>query len=914
MEVEQAAALDGLCAAGGYNGGRMALTSGTKFGPYEIQSAIGAGGMGEVYRARDTRLGRDVALKILSESFARDPERLRRFEQEARAVAALNHPNILALYDIGSQNGSPYLVSELLEGQTLREMLADCPLPSRKAGDYAAQIASGLAAAHEKGIVHRDLKPENLFITKDGRAKILDFGLAKLTQGPAFGSKDSDGLTLTSSPTQAGLVMGTAGYMSPEQVRGETVDYRTDIFAFGAVLYEMVSGQRAFHRDTAPETMTAILKEEPPELADSKLFSPALDRIVHRCLEKRPEQRFQSAQDLAFALGTLSGTQASGATRAQQAQPQTSRWWIWATAALALVAISTVIWFASRSAPTARRMQFEMPVPGEVTEVALSADGQMLAFVSPDYKTGAPTLFVQRVGSPDAVELSGTEGATFPFWSPDKAYVAYFAKDKLLKVAASGGSPQALASAGIGRGGAWGSKNVIVYSPEAEGGLWRVNADGSGNERLTVTLNEEQSHRWPVFLPDGNHFLFWSGNFLNSHDDRFSGIYESSLDAKDVSKEKRLLVYGLTNVGLAQGRIFYVNDKRQLASSVFDMPKGTISGEPRVIAESIGYQPSIVWGAFSAASDGTLIYSGSAQSTLSALTWVDRAGKELGRVGDAGTLANPILSPDGKRVAVDIADVKGSSVDVWLESLQGGSNTRFTFGPTEEVIGLWSHDEKTIAFRAVAQEASLVSKAVSGLEPEKTLYAGEIFADLLPNAWTPDDQQILCTMFLPKQVGDRITGLVLVPAAGGKPVPFLETKGSERNGQISPDGKWVAYASNESGDWEVYVTTFPGAAGKWQVSRGGGGEPRWRGDGKELFYIAQSGMMMAAPVETEGTFASGTPIALFQVRGRAHVSSTDLFTYDVSRDGKQFLVNRYLKPDHPNPLTIVLNATANADK
>ena len=339
-----------------------------------------------------------------------------------------------------------------------------------------------------------------------------------------------------------------------------------------------------------------------------------------------------------------------------------------------------------------------------------------------------------------------------------------------------------------------------------------------------------------------------------------------------------------------------------------------MSGEARVVADAVSYQPSIIWGDFSAAANGTLIYSTSTQTTLSALTWVDRAGKELGRVGEPGTIANPILSPDGRRVAVDVADLKANNVDVWLESLQGGSNTRFTFGASEEVVGVWSRDGNTIAYRDVAEHVKLITKAASGLEPEKTMYSGEIAADILPNSWTLDDQQILCTMFFPKRVGDRVTGIVLLPASGGEPVPLLTTRGSERNGQISPDGKWVAYASNESGEWEVYVTTFPGAAGKWQISRGGGTEPRWRGDGKELFFIGQSGMLSAAPIVAAAGFSSGTSVPLFQVRGRAAVSSTDLFTYDVSRDGKQFLVNRYLKPDHPNPLTIVLNATAGAQK
>jgi eukaryotic-like serine/threonine-protein kinase len=689
------------------------------------------------------------------------------------------------------------------------------------------------------------------------------------------------------------------------------VDHRTDIFAFGSVLYEMISGQRAFRRDTAAETMTAILKEDPPDLArDGQPVSPALDRILRRCLEKRPEQRFQSAQDLAFALGALPGTDVSGAARATPA-PRKTRPWIWVAAGIGLVAICAVAWLFLRSAPVTHRMQFALPVPGEVSQFALSADGQMLAFVSPDEKSGAPALFVQRVGAPTAIELAGTEDANIPFWSPDNAYVAFFAKGKLVKIPAAGGLPQIIASAPVGRGGSWGTKNVIVYTPEPEGGLWRVNADGSGETSLTTMGKGEQSHRWPVFLPDGKHFLVWAGNFQNIRGDRVSGIYEVSLDNP---AQKKLLVPVHSNVGVAGDHIFYVNSRRQLVSSAFDPSKATVSGEPQVVAESIGYLPSIIWGAFSAASNGNLTYSASTEQTLSALFWIDRTGKELGRVGEPGTLSNPTLSPDGTRLALDIADPKGNGVDVWLGSLPGGANTRFTFDSTEAVSGVWSHDQKTIVYRSVGQEATLKTKPASGLEGEKTLVSANISEDIQPNSWSVDDKQILCTAWVPNPVGDRVTMLALVPAAGGKPARFLETRGSERDGQISPDGKWLAYASNESGDWEIYVTTFPGAAGKWQVSRGGGSEPRWRGDGKELFYIGQSGMMTAAPVSVESTFSAGTPLPLFQVRGRAHVSSTDLFTYDVSKDGQRFLVNRYLKPDHPLPLTIVLNATAEAEK
>src|SRR5438128_291697 len=390
----------------------MALSSGTKLGPYEIQSPLGAGGMGEVYRARDTRLGRDVALKVLPESFLREGDRLRRFEQEAQAVAALNHPNILAIFDTGQNDGSPFLVSELLEGETLRTVLDRGAMAPRKTIDYGVQIAQGLAAAHEKEIVHRDLKPENIFVTKDARIKILDFGLAKLAQKANAAAAD-DGITLTSSHTAAGVVMGTASYMAPEQVRGEPADPRTDIFAFGALLYEMLSGKRAFRRDTPAETMTAVLKEDPPELSDlGHPISPALDRIVRRCLEKDPEQRFQSAKDLSFALGALSGTDSGGAAQIAETHRKVPVP-LWVAVALALAVGTGVTWFVAIRSASTTRMEFAIPIPGEVNHMAISADGSTLAFVSPEEKSGLPMLYVQRVGSPNATVLTATEGASY---------------------------------------------------------------------------------------------------------------------------------------------------------------------------------------------------------------------------------------------------------------------------------------------------------------------------------------------------------------------------------------------------------------------------------------------------------------------------------------------------------------------
>jgi Tol biopolymer transport system component len=855
--------------------------------------------MGEVYRARDTRLGRDVALKILPESFAREGDRLHRFEQEARAVAALNHPNILAIFDTGRDNGSPYLVSELLEGETLRTVLDGGVLPQRKAIDYGVQIAQGLAAAHEKGIVHRDLKPENIFVNKDGRIKILDFGLAKLAQKAAV----ADGVTLTSSHTAAGMVMGTASYMAPEQVRGEAADPRTDIFAFGAVLYEMLSGKRAFRRDTPAETMTAVLKEDPPELSDSGMaISPAVHRIVRRCLEKNPEQRFQSAKDLSFALGALSGTDSSARPHITEVQRKLPLL-LWASVAAALFLAVALTWLFARRPVVAERMQFAIPVTGEVSHMALSPDGSMLVFVSPNDKTGIPMLYLQRIGSDDVRLLPGTEGASYPFWSPDGANIAFFGNGRLQKLAIAGGVPQALTRVWAARGGSWSSGNVIIYEPDSGSPLWRINADGSGAEQAThVSGTETVSHRFPVFLPDGKRFLFWSGNFGGLKEDKTSGIYLGALDSKEV----KLLVLCHSSFALDSTHLYYADDERHLVAVSFDSRSGTIFGNTRVIANLVAFQPSTYWAALTTASNSTLIYNTSAGPSLSVLTWMDRTGKQLAQVGEPAVQCNPNLSPDRSRVVVDVSDEKANNVDIWLESTSGADNSRFTFDPPEEVVGVWSRDGATLAYRiAGAGAAGIILKRANGLEQGRRIFRPGLSDDVVPNSWSADGEKLVFTHQSP-------TGydLELISSAGGEAQKLQLGSGNQSNGMISPDGKWLAYASDESGNWEIYVTTFPGAAGKWQVSRGGGTEPRWRGDGREVFYLGPNGMMTAVPVSTLGTFSSGTPVPLFQFHGRAPISSTDVFSYDVTKDGKRFLVNRYVKPEGITPLTIVLNASA----
>ena len=863
--------------------------------------------MGEVYRARDTRLERDVAVKILPEALARDPDRMRRFEQEARAVAALSHPNVVAVYDVGTHDGVPYLVSELLEGETLRERLKSGPVPPRRVVEFGLQIAEGLAAAHEKGIVHRDLKPENVFLTPGGRVKLIDFGLAKLDRADA--SAIATATLSAQMNTAEGVVMGTASYMSPEQVRGQIVDYRSDIFSFGAVLFEMLTGTRAFSGESSVETMNAILKDDPPEIDLTRIkASPGLERVLRHCLEKKPTDRFQSARDLAFALSATSGSQATSAVHATTPTNRARIAWIALPMLLALLA--TVAWLAmrGRQKPSPARMEFTIAMKDETANLAISPDGRMLAFVVPDEVSGANILKIQSVGSAAVTRLSGTEGATYPFWSPDAAYLGFFADGKLKKIATSGGPAQVLASScSSGRGGTWGRRGVIVYSPDAGGPLWRINSDGSGAAALTADkfVQGEASHRWPFFLPDGDHFLYWAGQFNNTPDDRTSGIYVGSL----TGGEKKFLIATLSNAEYSNGYLFYVTSQRTLASLPVDIAKARVTGEAAVVAEGVTFQPSTYRGTFTTSEAGTLIYSNTTSGALSALTWFERTGKVLDRVGEVGVVANPSLSPDGRLLAVDITDGKANNVDIWITDLQKGTSTRFTFDPAEDVAATWSQDSSAIIFRSATSGITVLSKNVRGLDAPKVLLQLQGQDDLVPNSWARDGK-VLSTL----QISSGGSDIVLIPATGGKMAPFLQTKAAETNAMISPDNKWVAYASNESGEWEIYVTTYPAAAGKWQVSRGGGTEPRWRADTKEIFYIAPGGVLTAVPVNGEGTFTSGTPTPLFQEHARAPVSSTDLFTYDVTKDGSRFLVNRYEKPAHIAPLTIILNVTADLKK
>ncbi|MGI9069039.1 MAG: protein kinase domain-containing protein [Pyrinomonadaceae bacterium] len=891
----------------------MPLSPNTRLGRYEIRSQLGAGGMGEVYLARDPKINRDVAIKVLPAAFSDDSERLRRFEQEAQAAGALNHPNILSIYDVDTHDGAPYVVSELLEGETLREQLTGTALPVRKAIDYALQIAHGLSAAHDKGIVHRDLKPENLFVTKDGRVKILDFGIAKLIE-PRDGSAAHTDLPTRKLNTDPGTVMGTVGYMSPEQVRGQRVDHRSDIFSLGAVLYEMLSGKRAFRGESAIETLNAILKEDPPELSESNSqINPALERVVMHCLEKSPEQRFQSARDVAFALEALTGLSSSRTMTAAlpltAGRPKNRERLAWIVAGVLLVGLLAALPFAIahlRRAPEDLRVLKLSVMPPEkatifviVPAMALSPDGRDLAFVA--YSEGQSVLWVRSLDSLSAQALPGTEGASAAsslFWSPDSRFIGFFAGGKLKKIDASGGPPQTLCDAAAGsRGGTWNRDGVIVFALSSSGPLYRVSA--TGGEPVPVTALDqsrfETAHRWPYFLPDGRHFLY----FARGSQAESGGIFVGSLDSKDT---KRLLPTTLNAAYAAPGFLLFLRNETLMAQR-FDVDELQLTGEPFLVAERVAYNPGLGRRAFSVSENGVLVYrSGSGQ--INQPFWFDRGGKQIGSLGAASLYFTLWLSPDERRAAVDRVDTQTGTTDIWLFDLLRGTPSRFTTDPAGDSNPLWSPDGSRIVFASSREGvANLYQKTASGGGTEEVLLkSGE---EKVHEDWSSDGQFIVYRTLNPKTKLD----LWVLPMSGDRqPFPFLQTEFNEQQAQFSPDGKWIVYTSDESGGPEVYAQTFPASGGRWRVSTGGGCQPRWRRDGRELFYIAADRKLMAVDVKLGVTFEAGVPKALF---GTSVLSLTDFRShYAVTADGQRFLINSTIEETNATPISVVVNWAA----
>ena len=913
----------------------MPFSAGTRLGPYEIVSPLGAGGMGEVYRARDPRLGRDVAVKVLPASMAHDPERLARFEQEARATAALNHPNILALYDIGTSVttgavGAPYLVAELLDGETLRDRLGRGALPLRRAIENAMQIAAGLAAAHDKGIAHRDLKPENVFVTTDGHVKILDFGLAKLWAAPASalapgrlperlngapsgttadkGDRFNDLHTaLATAPgTSPGVVLGTVGYMAPEQVKGLPADHRSDIFALGSMLYEMLSGQRAFQRETAPETMTAILKEEPPELSLSQQpVPPALDRIVRRCLEKSPAARFQSTRDLAFALEGLSTQSGTDSHTAQQVLASTATRWrerLLAVAALVLLMTTAGLAYWLWRPLAAPVVAFTVAGPAEsvLQAFSLSPDGRTLAFVAA-LPGKPPAVFVRRLDAVEALLLAGTEGARNPFWSPDGLSIGFF-QDRMLKtIPASGGPVRVVCEAdGARTWGTWNDAGVILFSTEASNPIRQVRADG-GTPSVVTHIDAETRRRLlrPSFLPGGRRFLYFDGDPRPGR----GALRLASLDSPDDA-----LV--LDDVGWGQyvepGYLVFVRGVELLAQP-FDASTGNVSGRPVTIGRvgaDFSSGSNTTNSGFSAAR-GTLAFQTVDPVLDTMLVWFDRRGTRGSAVGEPANYRNVQLSPDGDRLAVQRRSADNQRAEIWTYDVNRNVGTPIAADTDRVALPVWSPAGDRLFLRGAG---GLVAVPAGGGKAEK-IRDDDRFD---PNSVSPDGRFLAFTTL--NAGTNRDVGFV--PFAGGVPTYIANSTADEVHAQVSPNGRWVAYESNESGPGEIYVQRFPAGGGKVRVSSSGGVQPRWRRDGRELYYLApmsasvtqaSDGRMVAVEFTDTPGLRLGQAVTLFAGRFWLTGGLGTIANYDVTADGQRFLIATPTGTREEPPITVITN-------
>jgi Tol biopolymer transport system component len=873
-----------------------------------------------------------VAIKVLPTAFSADPERLRRFEQEARAAAALNHPNILAVYDIGIHNSAPYIVSELLVGETLRARLAKGPargtdtpgrhpadaadsgaaaagLAVRKASDYTAQIARGLAAAHDKGIVHRDLKPENVFVTTDGHVKILDFGLAKLTHVEPALAGTSQAQT-TQGDTATGTLLGTMGYMPPEQIRGQTVDHRSDLFAFGAIVYEMLSGHRAFAGATAADTISAILEKDPPELALTARHVPiGLARIVERCLEKSAGARFQSTRDLVFALEALDTTSSASAPAVIRAKRD--RGWGLVAGVLLLVAVvlawpATLYLRRAEPEPIVTRLDVVTPPTGDPFSFALSPDGRRLAYVA--VVEGQSRLWIRSLDQATAQPLPGTDGARFQFWSPDGKAIGFFADGKLKRIDLAGGAPQVLADAPSGLGGTWNRDGIIVFPAVFNAGLMRVEASGGQPRALTRLASGQSSHRFPQFLPDGRRVLFFA---IAEERPEMRGAFVTSLDG---SEPTRVLAANTPAMYAPPGYLLQVSDGVLMAHR-FDAARGLLSEEPVPLAQPVGTDARTFRVALSVSEGGVLAYRNNAAARRQ-LVWTDRAGRMLSVPGlpdDTGFAVGLgfELAPDGQRVAG--ARVVQQNSDIWFTDIVRGISSRFTTDPALDGGPIWSPDGSRLIYSSLrGGKTELFEKPVNGTAGEQLLLVPG--ANKAAQDWSSDGRFLLYTT---QEATPRdLWALPFDPAQGGptrlsgKPFPVAQTSFDEAEGQFSPDTRWVAYTSNETGRSEIYVRSFPGPDGKWQVSTGGGVHPRWRRDGRELFYVTPDSRLRAAPIHVAPggrTLALDPSVELFPTK----LASTQGVTnsraeYAVAPDGR-FLMSVTVEDATASPITIVLN-------
>jgi len=883
----------------------VTLATGERLGPYEILEPIGSGGMGQVYQARDTRLGREVAIKISSARFSEG------FEREARSIAALNHPNICQLYDVGPN----YLVMELLAGPTLAERIMRGTIPEDEAIRIARQITDALEAAHAKGIVHRDLKPGNIKILPDGTVKVLDFGLAKVVNASSASSSPADtenSPTLSlASGTEAGVVLGTAGYMSPEQARGKPVDKLADIWAFGVVLYEMLAGERLFKGEDASETLAAVIKEEPKLDA----VPVRVRHLLRLCLQKDPRKRLRDIADARLLLDNAVPVASEGAVASVHSRRLKVAWAIAALGGLvALAAVPFSLAHLREKPSVAEPVRFQISMPEKVTlgggAFSVSPDGRKLIFagVAAD---GTRRLYVRALDSLDARPLQGTEGAGpySPFWSPDSRFVGFSLGNKYMKIDVTGGPPQTLCELpGTLGASAWGPNGLILVMSNP-GGTNQI--PEAGGIPVPVTLpdpsRQEQYHGRPAFLPDGRHFLY----LRFSTNPEFLGTYIGSLDAKPQDQNLRRLLpgrFGVNYVPSSDPAIGYVLFERDgtLMAQTFDNRKLELTGQPIPIADQIGNNAAIS-AFFWSSENGVLAFRRGGQEG-NQLTWIDRNGNVTGRFGDATLYADLALSIDGTRAAFLRPDQQS---DIWLYEFARGTTTRFTFGPSIDRNPVWSPDGNRIAFASNrGGHFDLYQKSANGAGEDELLFKSD--QDKIPTSWSHDGRFLIFQSIDPKTQND----IWVLPMEGDrKAVPFLRTEFNEGQAGLSPDGRWIAYASFESGRPEIYVRPFspPGSAegtsasGKWQISKSGGALARWRGDSKELFYV-ENQRIMAVDISGNSSVQAGIPQPLFNLATPVNSPANPVGNLQITTDGKRFLtVQPQQQTAGESQITVVLN-------
>ncbi len=878
----------------------MSLDAGTKLGPYEVLAAVGAGGMGEVYRAKDTRLGRDVAVKVLPAHLSASAELRQRLEREAKTISQLSHPHICTLHDVGHHDGTDYLVMEFLEGETLADRLSKGALPLDQALKIGIEIAGALDAAHRNGIVHRDLKPGNVMLTKSG-VKLLDFGLAKLATPDRTAVSQATSMPTAlqqSQPlTTRGTILGTFQYMAPEQLEGGEADARSDIFSFGCVLYEMLTGQKAFTGKSQASLISSIMGSDPPQISSIQpMIPPALDRIVKGCLAKEPEHRWSTAHDVMLQLqwiaegGSLAGVPAPVVARRKNREKLS-----WAVAAAALLAAAGLAYGYVRRAPKpAPLMRFDIAAPADVTAIdvpRLSPDGKFLAFDAIDLE-GKARIWVRPLGALEAQPLPGTEGGVRPFWSPDSRFIGFMADGVLKKVDVTGGPPTKICDAPGGSDGSWSPEGVILFDGTGSDPIYRVPAAG-GTKVAAVKLDaakKEVSVGWPEFLPDGKHYLYLVGGEKPEDSAYWIGTLDSDKRTK-LAPAQTLVTYA------PPGYLLFARDKT-LVAQPFDAKALKTTGEPVPLAEKIGTD-NVGLALFSVSRNGVLAYrTGEAGGRL---LWRDRTGRDLETVGDPGNYGNPTLSASGDRLAFNLADARTGKSDVWIRDLTRGVTSRFSLGPGNNIRPLWSPDGGTIVFSSDRDGTlDLFEKSTQGQGGEKLLLksASASYA----SSWSRDGRYIAYASQDPKSNWD----LWALPTFGDKkPMPILVAPFIEIQPAFSPDGRLVAYTSNESGRTEIYVQTFPDGAGRWQVSNSGGTDPSWRGDGKELFYRTPDQKLMAVEIRTAGSdVQAGIPKALFSISLRGGNARNK---YAASADGQRFLIDAPLGRESLSPTTVVLN-------